>query len=132
MAGLVAKRLGAVNHNRPRYIIPMRSALFVLLLAGCTSKTSIEQDLCAKASAMFARCETFDTTGSGAAQTKELMVDRWRGLCRAVFTGETQQMMQNAKELYLQMDEPTKESLRIHAACMANATACDQYERCEN
>jgi hypothetical protein len=110
----------------------MRLALVALLLAACTGKTSIEQDLCAKASAMFARCETFDTSGSGAAQTKELMVDRWRGLCRAVFTGETKQMMNNARDLYLQMDEPTKESLKIHAGCMANATTCDAYARCEN
>ena len=109
----------------------MRFAAFALLLGACTSKTSVEQDLCAKASAMFARCETFETGGSGAAQTKELMVDRWRGLCRAVFTGETKQMMENVKELYLQMDEPTKESLRIHAGCMAAATACDAYARCE-
>ncbi len=111
----------------------MRIAWIALLLAAaCTSKTTVEQDLCAKASEMFARCETFDTAGSDAAQTKELMVDRWRGLCRAVFTGETKQMLDNAKELYLEMDEPTKESLRVHAGCMAKATACDAYARCEN
>lgn len=111
----------------------MRAApLALLLVAACTSKTTVEQDLCAKASAMFARCETFDMTGSDAAQTKELMVDRWRGLCRAVFTGETKQMLENAKALYLEMDEPTKESLRVHAGCMAKATACDEYARCEN
>ena len=109
----------------------MRFAIVALLVAACTSKTSVEQDLCAKASAMFARCETFETGGSGAALTKELMVDRWRGLCRAVFTGETKQMMQNARDLYLEMDEGTKESLRIHAGCMAQATTCDAYARCE-
>ena len=110
----------------------MRVAWFALLLAACTSKTTVEQDLCARASAMFAKCETFDMTGSGAAQTKELMVDRWRSLCRAVFTGETKQMMNNVKELYLQMDEPTKEGLKLQAGCMASATACDAYARCDD
>ena len=109
----------------------MRVGLFSLLLAACTSKTSVEQDLCAKASDMFARCETFETKGSGAAQTKELMVDRWRGLCRAVFTGETKQMMNNVRDLYREMDEPTKEGRKIQAGCMASATTCDAYARCD-
>jgi len=112
--------------------VQVKSLLLVALLAGCTAKTSPEQDMCAKASEMFARCETFDSKGSGAAQTKELMVDRWRGICRAVFTGKTEQLMPNALELYQALDEPTKEGLKIQAACMSRATACDDYARCEH
>ena len=55
---------------------------------------------------MFERCEELDQgSGSDAALTHELMIDRWRGLCRAVFTGKTEQLMPNARELYNAMDE---------------------------
>ena len=66
-----------------------------------------------KAGAMFEKCETFDGSGSDAALTKEMMIDRWRGLCRAVLTGETAQLMTNTRELWNQMDDATKAGLKL-------------------
>lgn len=111
----------------------MRSLLaFVLVLgAACTMKTTKEQELCARASAMFEKCETFDGSGSDAALTKDLMIDRWRGLCRAVLTGKTEQLMANTRELYQSMDEGTKAGLRLQAECTAKATTCDEYAKCD-
>jgi uncharacterized protein YukE len=111
----------------------MRNALLVvaLMMAACKAPTTKEQELCAKASAMFEKCESFDGSGSDAALTKALMIDRWRGLCRAVYTGKTEQLMQNARELYQSMDEATKAGLRVQAECTAKATTCADYAKCE-
>jgi hypothetical protein len=108
----------------------MRIALVLALVAGCQSKTTSEQELCAKASAMFEKCETFDGSGSDAALTKELMIDRWRGLCRAVLTGKTEQLMANTRELYNSMDEGTKAGLKLQAECSAKAATCVEYAKC--
>lgn len=103
------------------------------LIAGCTSKTTKEQELCARAGAMFEKCEELDVgSGSDAALTRDLMIDRWRGLCRAVFTGETQQLLPNALELYKALDEPTKAGLRLQAECTAKATTCAEYKKCDD
>src|SRR5690606_31945296 len=107
-----------------------RALVLALLFAGCKAPVSKEQALCAKAGAMFEQCEQFDETGSDAALTKELMIDRWRGLCRAVLTGETAQLMGNARELYHSLDDATKAGLRLQAECQAKATSCDEYARC--
>ena len=80
---------------------------------------------------MFEKCETFDGSGSDAALTKDLMIDRWRGLCRAVLTGKTEQLMANTRELYQSMDEGTKAGLRLQAECTAKATTCDEYAKCD-
>ena len=110
----------------------MRNALLVVLLAtACKSPTTKEQELCAKAAAMFEKCESFDGSGSDAALTKELMLDRWRGLCRAVYTGKTEQLMQNTRELFQSMDEETKAGLRVQAECASKAATCADYAKCD-
>lgn len=110
----------------------MRRWLACLVLAGaCTSGTTQDQELCAKAAAMFDRCEQLDTgSGSDAAISRELTIDRWRGLCRAVFTGKTEQLMPAARDLFLQMDEATRAGLRVQAECTAKATSCAAYAQC--
>jgi hypothetical protein len=114
----------------------MRRALHVVVVLGslaaaCKSPTTSEQELCAKAAAMFEKCESFDSSGSDAALVKDLMLDRWRGLCRAVLTGKTEQLMTNTLELYQSMDEPTKAGLRVQAECAAKTTTCADYARCD-
>lgn len=108
----------------------LRVVLIALLASACQSKTTKEQELCAKASAMFEKCETFEGSGSDAALSKELMIDRWRGLCRAVLTGETAQLMANTRELYQSMDEGTKAGLKLQAECSAKAADCAEYAKC--
>ena len=78
----------------------MRSMLLVVALVACKGGgVSKEQETCAKAAAMFERCEELSTEGSDAKLQNELTVDRWRGLCRAVLTGETKQLLPNALRL---------------------------------
>jgi hypothetical protein len=109
----------------------MRTALVLAwLLVGCKSPVSKEQELCAKAAAMFEKCETFDGSGSDAALTKEMMIDRWRGLCRAVLTGKTEQLFANAKELYNSLDDASKAGLKLQAECSSKATTCAEYAKC--
>jgi hypothetical protein len=111
----------------------MARALILLLLVACKpGGVTKDQELCAKAAAMFDRCEQLDTgSGSDAALSREMTIDRWRGLCRAVFTGKTEQMMPNARELYQTMDEPTRAGLRVQAQCAAKATTCAEYAKCD-
>jgi len=112
----------------------MRSALLLFgVLAACKpGGVTKEQELCAKAAAMFDRCEELDLgTGSDAALSRELTIDRWRGLCRAVFTGKTEQLMPNARELFQAMDEPTKLGLKVQAECAAKARDCAEYKKCD-
>jgi hypothetical protein len=112
----------------------MRCLLFVALLAACKpGGVTKEQELCAKAAAMFDKCEQLDLgSGSDAALSRELTIDRWRGLCRAVFTGQTDQLMPNARELYHAMDDGTKAGLRVQAECAAKATSCVEYAKCDD
>jgi hypothetical protein len=107
-----------------------RVLLLVVALAGCKQPITKEQELCMKAGAMFEKCEEFDGSGSDAALTKELMIDRWRGLCRAVLTGQTGQLMSNTRELYNSMDDETKAALKLQAECTAKATTCAEYAKC--
>jgi len=108
--------------------------LLLVALVGCKpGGVTKDQELCAKAAAMFERCEQLDVgSGSGAALSKELTIDRWRGLCRAVFTGKTEQLMPNARELFQSMDEPTKAGLRVQAECAAKSTTCAEYSKCDD
>jgi hypothetical protein len=109
----------------------VRSLLIAVALVACKGGgVTPEQEVCAKAAAMFEKCETLATEGSDAKLTNELTVDRWRGLCRAVLTGKTEQLLPNALELYNSMDEGTKAGLRVQAECTAKATTCAEYARC--
>lgn len=105
--------------------------LAVVVVAACKGGgVSKEQEVCARAAAMFERCEDLAGEGSDAKLQNELTIDRWRGLCRAVLTGETKQLLPNALELYNAMDEGTKAGLRVQAECTAKATNCVEYAAC--
>jgi len=104
--------------------------LLVFALLGCQAKVKQEQELCAKAARMFDRCEQFPADGSDAKLQRELVVDRWRGLCRAVLTGETKQLMPDALSLYATMDDAVKAGLRVQAECTAKTTTCAEYAAC--
>ena len=104
--------------------------LLILLIACKGGGVSKEQEVCARAAAMFEKCEELATAGSDAKKQNELTVDRWRGLCRAVLTGETKQLLPNALELYNLMDDGTKAGLRVQAECTAKATTCSEYAAC--
>lgn len=111
----------------------MRLSLLLVVLVGCKAPTTKVQQLCARAAAMFDKCEELDVgSGSDAALSRELTIDRWRGICRAVFTGETAQLMANSKELFASMDDVTKAALRQQAECAAKATTCADYKKCED
>jgi hypothetical protein len=109
----------------------MRSfALCALLVAaackpGGVSATQVE---CANAAAMFEQCEDF---GMVKPIERDLMVDRWRGLCRAVLVGETAQLAANTREVFEALDDGERALLAQHAACMAWAPTCSWYANCE-
>lgn len=108
----------------------MRALIVIAALAACKpGGVSSAQEICARASAMFDKCEDF---GSAAPLERDLMVDRWRGLCRAVYTGETQQLMPNALAVYQALDEASRAGLKIQAECTAKATSCLAYHACDN
>ena len=112
-----------------RYPWHMRYVLIAVVLAACKpGGVSSAQETCAKAGDMFAKCEDF---GSAAALEHDLMIDRWRGLCRAVFTGETKQLMPNALQVYQSLDDGERLGLKMEADCEAKAVTCDQYRACE-
>src|SRR6185369_16191920 len=95
------RRLGLGRQEGPADLA-MRCLLLLVLAAACKpGGVSGAQETCAKAGAMFEKCEDF---GSATPLQHDLMVDRWRGLCRAVFTGETKQLMPNALEVWQSLD----------------------------
>jgi hypothetical protein len=107
----------------------VRIAIVLALLAGCKpGGVSGAQETCAAAGAMFEKCEDF---GSATPLQHDLMVDRWRGLCRAVFTGETKQLMPNTLAVFQALDESEREGLKLEAACSAKAKSCDAYQACQ-
>lgn len=113
----------------------MRPSLVLAALlfgASCKQNISADQELCAKAAAMFEKCEDFSSLGSGSdvPLTKELMIDRWRGLCRAVRTGKTDMLMKNTLELYKSLDDEAKAMMRTQAECAVKATTCAEYQKC--
>jgi hypothetical protein len=111
-----------------RYSSYVRVLLLMAALAACKpGGVSNAQEVCAKASAMFEKCEDF---GSAAPLERDIMVDRWRGVCRAVFTGETKQMMPNVVEMYQSLDEGERAGLKITADCTSKATSCLAYHGC--
>lgn len=98
-------------------------------LAACTPGGVGKMDeLCARAAAMYDRCESHDGMTP---QQWELGLDRWRGLCRAVFTGETRQLLPDGLAIWQEMADEVKRDLREQAACAAEATTCPQYAACE-
>jgi hypothetical protein len=107
----------------------MRRVLLLALVAACKpGGVSGAQETCARAGAMFEKCEDF---GSATPLQHDLMVDRWRGLCRAVFAGETKQLMPNALELWQSLDDESRAGLKLEAECQAKAATCDVYRTCE-
>jgi hypothetical protein len=86
----------------------MRLAIIVALAACKPGGVSSAQETCALAAKMFEQCEQL---GSGTKLEHELSVDRWRGLCRAVMTGETKQLMPNALELFSSLDDAARAQL---------------------
>ena len=101
--------------------------LFLLTLAACAPKVSDEQALCSRVAAMFDKCESF---GSLTKLERSLTVDRWRGLCRAVMSGETRQLMPETRTLFENMDDETRAGLREQAQCQGAARTCAEYEAC--
>ena len=100
-----------------------------LLIAATACKpggVTSDQERCAKAATMFARCETLE----GDPIDREIVVDRWRGLCRAVFTGKTDHLFPDALQIFADMDDATKQSLRDQATCTAETTTCQAYRAC--
>ena len=108
----------------------MRLAAIVLLLAACKpGGVGESQEMCAQAAAMYDRCETDEGSSK---LDRELELDRWRSLCRAVVTGNTDQMLPDALQLYAAMDEETKAGLKLVAECQAKATTCPAYTQCQH
>jgi len=107
----------------------MRIVLVALLLTACKpGGVKDAHELCAKAAAMYERCESREGMD---AQQWELTLDRWRSLCRAVITGETQQLLPDALALFQEMDADVRAGLRAQAECTAQTTTCAQYKACE-
>ena len=91
----------------------MRCVLLLAFVATCKpGGVSDAQETCAKAGAMFEKCEDF---GSATPLQHDLMIDRWRGLCRAVFTGETKQLMPNTLEVWQALDDASRAGLKLQA-----------------
>jgi hypothetical protein len=101
--------------------------LLLLTLAACAPKVSDEQALCSRVAAMFDQCESF---GSLTKLERSLTVDRWRGLCRAVMSGETRQLMPETLALFEDMDDETRAGLREQAQCHGSARTCVEYQAC--
>jgi hypothetical protein len=100
--------------------------LFVLACKPAGVKTT--DQLCAKATAIYAKCEQQQGMHP---QEWELVLDRWRGLCRAVITGETKQLLPDALQMYTEMSDEVRAGLRVQAECTSRATTCDEYRACE-
>ncbi|HET9482660.1 MAG TPA: hypothetical protein VFO79_01780 [Xanthomonadales bacterium] len=100
----------------------------VLLVACKPGGVKNTDQLCAKATAMYAQCEQKEGMHP---QEWELVIDRWRGLCRAVITGETKQLLPDGLQMYNEMPEEIRAALRAQAECTAQTTTCEQYRACE-
>ena len=108
----------------------MRFAVAIVLGAAACAPSGVKdaEKLCAKAAAMYAQCEREPGMHP---QEWELTLDRWRGLCRAVITGETKQLLPDALQLFTEMPDEVKAGLRAQAECTAKTTTCEQYRACE-
>ncbi|MDQ3365389.1 MAG: hypothetical protein M3680_08180 [Myxococcota bacterium] len=104
--------------------------LLLLLVAAACKPGGVQQahELCAKAAAMYEQCESRDGL---APLTWDLVLDRWRSLCRAAITGETKQLLPDALGMWTEMPDDVKAGLRVQAECAAATTTCAQYRACE-
>lgn len=101
----------------------------LLVAIGCKPAGVKDADkLCANATAMYAQCEKQEGMH---AQEWELILDRWRGLCRAVITGETKQLLPDGLQMYEEMSDEVRAGLRVQAECTARTKTCDEYRACE-
>jgi hypothetical protein len=98
------------------------------LLIGCQPRITVEQEQCGRAAEMYRMCESFK------GQTpleRDLEIDRWRGLCRALLTkGDTDNLAHSTVELYQSLDDPQREALAEQARCTAETTTCRAYAAC--
>ena len=92
----------------------MRFVLLAFVVACTPGGKRDTEELCAKATKMYERCE-YDKTKHP--QAWELELDRWRGLCRAVFTGETKQLLPDGLQMYEEMSEEIRAGLKQQAEC---------------
>lgn len=100
-----------------------------VIVAACKpGGVSKVDELCSKASAMYAKCEREPGMHP---QEWELVIDRWRGLCRAVITGETSQLLPDGLGIYNEMADDVKAALRAQAECTAKTTTCADYQACD-
>lgn len=108
----------------------MRPLLLAISLAAACKPGGVTQadEQCAKAAAIYDQCESHtDQT----AQQWELVIDRWRGLCRAAMTGQTKQLLPDGLQIWNAMADDVRAGLRLQAECMSRATTCDQYAACD-
>lgn len=116
MSRLLLARLGSI-------------AIVAAGAAGCKpGGVTSTHELCARAAAMYERCEE---RGGMTPQQWELGLDRWRGLCRAAFTGETRQLLPDGLALWEQMSDEARRGLRDQATCAAAAADCARYAACD-
>lgn len=108
-----------------------RIVVAALVAVGACKPGGVTQtnQLCAKAAAMYERCESREGMHK---QEWELVLDRWRGLCRAVITGETEQLLPDALAMFYDMPDEVKAGLRVQAECAAKSTTCEQYAACDD
>jgi hypothetical protein len=106
----------------------MRTVLVLLLVAGCKPGVTAADELCAKAAAIYDRCESHS---ENTAQQWELVIDRWRGLCRAALTGETKQLLPDGLAIWNDMADDVRAGLKLKAECTGAATTCEQYTACD-
>lgn len=109
----------------------MRSIWLAFLVGavGCKPGGVSETDeLCAKAAAIYSQCES---RGNSTEPEWEIVVDRWRGLCQATFTGNTKQLYGDGLAIWQQLDDEERVSLRETGRCTAAATTCAAYQACQ-
>jgi hypothetical protein len=106
----------------------MRTVLALLLVAGCKPSVTEADELCAKAAAIYDRCEPH---GANTAQQWELVIDRWRGLCRAALTGRTKQLLPDGLAIWNEMPDDVRAGLKLKAECTGAAITCEQYAACD-
>jgi hypothetical protein len=100
----------------------------VLLVACKPAGVKNTDELCAKATKMYAQCEKREGMQ---AMEWDLVLDRWSSLCRAVLTGETKQLLPDALQIYAEMSDEVRAGLKVQAECTSVAKTCDEYRACE-
>jgi len=106
----------------------MWRSVLVFAIACTPGGVKKPDEMCARATAMYAQCEEHEGMHP---QEWELVLDRWRGLCRAVITGETKQLLPDALQMYTEMTDDVRAGLKVQAECTARAKTCTEYRACE-